>query len=364
MTLGSARLVSATLDVPDGAERCTRTLREMIGAGYLCDYQLHVPVFDVGATSADLARFLVRNYRSMLVFCSTRAEGLAFCSAMNATGPCAKYIDCETPRAERRKILGAFKRGSLAFVVNVRVLSVGFDAPITKGVCFVGMPASKTHIIQVIGRCLRLHHDKLRAHVVLPLVTGAQDESKRARDFMRVLAQNDARFARALSSRGGGYVSVHRVESADADNNEADVLYTAVYDSMGTAATDAWYTWYAKLVAYYAAHGRLPPFSRSGGLGAWVAKQRSTRATMGAERRAMLEALPFWTWNVLDEAWLARRSELVAFHDANGRLPPHTTPVGRWANAQRAKRDTMAPERRALLDALPWWTWSVPLRGR
>lgn len=44
----------------------------MIEADYLRDYQLNVPVFDVGATSADLARFLVRNYRSMLVFCSTR----------------------------------------------------------------------------------------------------------------------------------------------------------------------------------------------------------------------------------------------------------------------------------------------------
>jgi hypothetical protein len=65
MTLSSARLFSATLDVPDGAERCTRTLREMIDAGRLCDYRLNVPVFDVGATNTDLARYLVQNYRSI-----------------------------------------------------------------------------------------------------------------------------------------------------------------------------------------------------------------------------------------------------------------------------------------------------------
>jgi len=62
-TLVSARLFSATLDVPDGAERVTRSLREMITAGCLCDYTLNVPVFDEGATSADLARCLVREYR-------------------------------------------------------------------------------------------------------------------------------------------------------------------------------------------------------------------------------------------------------------------------------------------------------------
>jgi hypothetical protein len=431
-TLASARLFSATLDVPEGAERCTRTLREMITAGYLCDYQLNVPVFDIGATISDLARFLRRNYRSMLIFCSTRAEGLAFCSAMNEIGPCARYIDCETPRRERNEVLAAFKRGELAFVVNVRLLSVGFDAPITKGVCFVNMPASKTHIIQVIGRCLRLHPDKRIAQVVLPLVSGAQDEDKRARDFMRVLAQNDARFAHALRARGGGHVSVRRVvrddEDTDASASAADALYTAVYDAMGAAITDTWPFRYEELVAYYtehhtipqrstpggighwvhtqrntratmdthrrakldalpfwawsarddwwsirfeelvsfyAEHHRIPPRSTSGGLNDWVRNRRQARYTMDVERRARLDALPFWVWNSQDDAWLTRLDELVAFYAEHGRIPTQATPVlGPWVQIQLANREAMDVERKARLDALPWWIWRVPRRGR
>ena len=377
MSLVSARLFSATLDVPDGAERCTRTLREMIDAGRLCDYRLNVPVFDVGATNTDLARFLVQNHRSIIVYCPTRAEGISFCAAMNEHGPCARYVDCDTPRGERREILEALKSGTLAFVVNVRVLSVGFDAPITKGVCFVSMPASQTHIIQVIGRCLRVHPDKRCAQVILPLVAGAEGEDKRARDFMRVLAQNDARVAGALRlHRGAPYLSVRRVRRATApsadesggseqdEQNAADLLYTAVYDATGTALTDAWSTRYDELVAFYEANGTLPSTRMPGGLGTWVANQRQRRATVTPERKQRLEALPWWAWSVREThvlvGWDARFDELVAYHAEHGRIPTTTTPgLGAWVRNQRTKRARMAPERKQRLDALPWWAWSV-----
>ena len=374
MTLASARLFSATLDVPDGAERCTRTLREMIDAGRLCDYRLNVPVFDVGATNTDLARFLVQNHRSIIVFCPTRAEGISFCAAMNEHGPCARYVDCDTPRGERREILEAFKSGTLAFVVNVRVLSVGFDAPITKGVCFVSMPASQTHIIQVIGRCLRVHPDKRCAQVIIPLVAGAEGEDKRARDFMRVLAQTDARVADALRlHRGAPYLSVRRVRratalSADGSGDEqdeqdaADLLYTAVYDAAGTALTDAWSTRFDELVAFYEANGTIPPRSTPGGLATWVGNQRRRRATVTPERKARLDALPWWVWSVhaapVIVAWSTKFDELVAFYEANDMIPPQSTPgLGSWLNTQRQGRATMPSERKARLEALGWWVW-------
>ena len=374
MTLVSARLFSATLDVPDGAERCTRTLREMIDAGRLCDYRLNVPVFDVGATNTDLARFLVRNYRSILVYCSTRAEGISFCAAMNEHGPCARYVDCETGSRERRETLDAFRSGALAFVVNVRVLAVGFDAPITKGVCFVSMPASQTHIVQVIGRCLRVHPDKRIAQVILPLVAGPEGEDKRARDFMRVIAKNDTRVAQALRNRGAPYVSVRRVRRADTDESEgseedetpAELLYTAVYDATGTALdlalTDSWLTRYDELVAFYEANGRIPPRSTLGGLGMWVKRQRQSRATMDVERKAKLDALEWWVWNAraAPVGWDTRFDELVAYHAQHGRVPPRSTPMlGNWTHQQRNERATMSAARKAQLEALAWWAWTV-----
>jgi hypothetical protein len=252
---------------------------------------------------------------------------------------------------------------------------MGFDAPITKGVCFVNMPASKTHIVQVIGRCLRVHPDKRCAQVILPLVAGAEGEDKRARDFMRVLAQTDARVAQALRNRGAPYVSVRRVRRAHADGSEgnedegeqneqnaADLLYTAVYDATGTVLTDAWSTRYSELVAFYEANGTVPPCSAPGGLGRWVDTQRCRRATMPTERKARLESLEWWAWSVraAPVGWDVRFGELVAYHAEHGRIPPVSTPgLGPWVVTQRQARATMTPERKERLEALEWWAWSV-----
>ena len=51
------------------------------------------------------------------------------------------------------------------------------------------------------------------------------------------------------------------------------------------------------MVQYYAAHGRVPPHRAGGSAGKWVCKQRAKRGTMSAERKAKLEALPWWSWN-------------------------------------------------------------------
>ena len=366
-TLASARLFSATLDVPDGAEKCTRSIREMISAGYLCDYTLDVPVFAAGAGNADLARHLVRAYRSIIVFCATRADGVSFCAAMNAHGPCARYIDCDTPRRERCETIATFKTGELAFIVNVRVLSVGFDAPITRGVCFVNMPASKTHIVQVIGRCLRIHADKRIARVILPLVAGTHDEDKRARDFMRVLAQSDSRLAQAMRAGGGGYIAVSRVDDEDVEASEqtTEVLYTAVYDSMGGAAygsSEIWSARYDELVAFYDANGTLPPPSTPGGLGLWVRNQRHSRAKMSTERKARLDALEWWVWSLRDAPiradWDARFDEIVAYQAEHGVTPPQSVgTLGAWVQHQRAHRDSIPADRKARLEALEWWSW-------
>ena len=378
-SMRSARLFSATLDVPRGAPQCTRALRAMIDAGYLCDYTLHVPVFERSASNADLAAHLVRAYRSMLVFCATRAEGLAFCAALVARGAPARYVDCETPRAERRETVGRFVDGTLAFVVNVRVLSVGFDAPITRGVCFVRMPASQTQVVQVIGRCLRRHADKPMAHVVLPVVAGVEGADARVRDFMRVLAQSDARLALSLRARGGSYLDVHAATGESDEADEADepaeadessereetrealeepnlqaLLCERIYDSTGRALFGCWDARLAELVSFHAEHGRVPPNGTP--LGNWIGAQRASRDTMLAERKAKLEALEWWRWAETTD-WETRLAELESFHAEHGRVTVNRTPLGRWINKQRASRDTMPAERKAKLEALAWWRW-------
>ena len=87
---------------------------------------------------------------------------------------------------------------------------------------------------------------------------------------------------------------------------------------------------------------------------------------MSPERRAELEALPEWVWDPLEAQWQQNIAAYLEFYDQNqhGRVPTlHKTEnglgVGAWVGQQRARRDKMSPERRAELDALPGWEWSV-----
>ena len=41
------------------------------------------------------------------------------------------YIDCDTTKTKRKTIIEKFKSGELPFLVNVKILVEGFDAPIT-----------------------------------------------------------------------------------------------------------------------------------------------------------------------------------------------------------------------------------------
>ena len=357
-------LFSATLDIPSStppSRVVTRSLRELIEAGYLEDYQIHVPVLDEDATDATLARHLYDNYDSMLVFTETRKRGLALCAALNrAGGPngpngpygaVAKYIDCKTSREDRAAIIDEFTAGTLAFIVNVRVLSVGFDAPITKGVCFVSMPASKTHIIQVVGRCLRKHPDKRMASVVLPFVTG-HDDGSRACDFFRILAQNDTRLKRALARDGLGYVDVWTPSGGAGPL----LLRDEIADSVHRAARCKLDAMIDALRAHYEEHGALPK-GRNTPLGRWTAFQRANRDTMSAERRDALQALTFWTWRAsetAEEKWHRMCTRLAAHVETHGAMP--TTANDKrlyvWAYTQSLRRAQLSDGQISKLEAI------------
>ena len=367
-------LFSATLDIPSStppSRVVTRSLRELIEAGYLEDYQIHVPVLDEDATDATLARHLYDNYDSMLVFTETRKRGLALCAALNragsngangangpsgangtfASGFVAKYIDCKTSREDRAAIIDEFTAGTLAFIVNVRVLSVGFDAPITKGVCFVSMPVSKTHIIQVVGRCLRKHPDKRMASVVLPFVTG-HDDGSRACDFFRILAQNDTRLKRALARDGLGYVDVWTPSGGAGPL----LLRDEIADSVHRAARCKLDAMIDALRAHYEEHGALPK-GRNTPLGRWTAFQRANRDTMSAERRDALQALTFWTWRAsetAEEKWHRMCTRLAAHVETHGAMP--TTANDKrlyvWAYTQSLRRAQLSDGQISKLEAI------------
>ncbi len=69
----------------------------------------------------------------------------------------AALVGGETPKGERAKLIGDFQRGGFRALVNVNVLSEGFDAPHIDCVATLTRPArARAWYYQQVGRGLRL----------------------------------------------------------------------------------------------------------------------------------------------------------------------------------------------------------------
>lgn len=69
-------------------------------------------------------------------------------------------ITGDTPKKERKQIINDFKAQKIRFLVNVSVLTTGFDAPHVSLVAILRATESASLLIQIIGRSLRLFDGK------------------------------------------------------------------------------------------------------------------------------------------------------------------------------------------------------------
>lgn len=69
-------------------------------------------------------------------------------------------ITGDTPKGERASIIARFKARRLKYLVNVAVLTTGFDAPHVDVIAILRKTESVGLLQQIIGRGLRLHDDK------------------------------------------------------------------------------------------------------------------------------------------------------------------------------------------------------------
>lgn len=69
-------------------------------------------------------------------------------------------VSSETPKKLRNKIVEGFKSGEIQVVVNVNILTTGFDHPALDTI-LIGRPSNSLSVIyQIIGRGTRIHPDK------------------------------------------------------------------------------------------------------------------------------------------------------------------------------------------------------------
>jgi len=135
------------------------------------------------------------------------------------------------------------------------------------------------------------------------------------------------------------------------------------------ARTDMWHRKFALLQQFQKREGHaLAPqgYVEDGvNLGSWVLTQRNTEKTMSAERRALLESVPGWTWDPHNEAWDRHYAALTRFavREGHARVPANHIEgglkLGGWVAEQRSNRTNMTTERRKRLDSVQGWSWNA-----
>jgi len=95
-----------------------------------------------------------------LVFAVSRAHGRALHERFAQAGRSVAYVDGDTPAKERAQTLDDLRLGVVDVVVNIDVLTEGFDCPPVKCVAIVRPTRSLTRFLQFVGRAARPYRGK------------------------------------------------------------------------------------------------------------------------------------------------------------------------------------------------------------
>ena len=239
--------ISATLDTPeDDSLFYEYKVRRAIEEGYLCDYQFVFPIFEEkNITNEHLAHYLVHKQHEShcVIYAPSCKEGQEFTQMLNNIRKgCAGYIDADTPYKERKRLFAEFESGQIQFLVNIRILVEGFNAPHIRSIFFLRVSTSEIFIIQAIGRALCQHQDKLIATIYVPFTH--ESDLERIQTFIGQLSTYDERIKKSIDENNiGGYINIECGEDIeDLDEKQQnyildmfDCKYNLIVDSMGNS---------------------------------------------------------------------------------------------------------------------------------
>jgi DNA repair protein RadD len=104
----------------------------------------------------DYGNKLLQKRKNLLIFCSLIEEANQVARGI----PGSMVITGETEVKKREKILSQFKAGVIRCVINVGVLTTGFDYPELEAVLIARSTMSLALYYQIVGRVMRPHKNK------------------------------------------------------------------------------------------------------------------------------------------------------------------------------------------------------------
>ncbi len=107
--------------------------------------------------------YRARARHHVLLFAVDVAHGELINSTLREIGEDAYLLTGQTPADERAELLARFKAGEIRWLINIGVLTTGFDAPICDCIAVMRPTCSKSLHVQMLGRGMRIHESKARA---------------------------------------------------------------------------------------------------------------------------------------------------------------------------------------------------------
>lgn len=142
-----------------------RSMLEMNAAGTdFTDASLksYYKEIDMPALTAQHANSLLSQRKNLLIFCSLISEAYEAAAMIHG----AVVLTGKTTTDAREKILSQFKKGIIRCVINVGVLTTGFDYPELESVLLARSTMSLALYYQIVGRGMRPHPDKESCWIV------------------------------------------------------------------------------------------------------------------------------------------------------------------------------------------------------
>lgn len=234
-------MLSATLDNSENFDYYSYSIRDAINDGYISDYQIVCPIFNNDPSDENIVKYLIEKGEShCVVYTNTIKKCKEIEYIFNKLLPgCCKSVTSRTRKKARNDIIKEFNDGKIRFLVNVRILSEGFNSPIASSCIFMHMPTSKSFIIQCLGRILRLHEDKKIANLYLPFNT--EEDVRKIQTFFKILIENDETLKECFyDKRLGTYINLEKVAMSDNQPfdsykkiEEVEFRYDLIFNSMG-----------------------------------------------------------------------------------------------------------------------------------